>query len=64
MGLASPWRRQVLAAYTGLVLGRGAVEMTKDPAAVPTLLASLPTMHLAWGLGFARGIVKKVERQE
>jgi len=58
VGLASPWRRRVLAAYVAIVLGRGAVELTRDPPAVPTLLAALPTMHAAWGLGFLRGIVK------
>ncbi len=59
LGLASPWRRQVLAAYIAVVLGRGAFELTRDPPAVPTLLAAFPTMHAAWGLGFVRGIVKK-----
>jgi len=57
LGLASPWRRQVLAAYVAMVLGRGAVELTRDPAAAPTLLVSFPTMHAAWGLGFLRGLV-------
>jgi glycosyltransferase involved in cell wall biosynthesis len=60
VGLASPWRRQVLAAYVAVVLGRGGVELLRDPPAAPTLLAALPTMHAAWGLGFARGIVKPV----
>jgi hypothetical protein len=50
----------VLGAYLAIILGRGAVELTRDPLAVPTLLAAFPTMHAAWGLGFARGIVKKV----
>ncbi len=59
VGLLSPWRRPVLAAYLAIVLGRGAVELTSDPPAVPTLLAALPTMHAAWGLGFLRGILKK-----
>ncbi len=59
VGLAGPWRRKVLAAYVAVVLGRGAVELTRDPPAVPTLLAAFPTMHAAWGLGFLRGIVKK-----
>ena len=58
-----PWRRQVLAAYVAIVLGRGAVELTRDPPAVPTLLAAFPTMHAAWGLGFLRGIVKRVGAQ-
>ena len=56
-GLASPWRRPVLVTYAAIVLGRGALELTRDPPAVPTLLAAFPTMHVAWGLGFARGIV-------
>jgi glycosyltransferase involved in cell wall biosynthesis len=63
VGLASPWRRQVLTAYAAVVLGRGALELASDPPAVPTLLAAFPTMHLAWGLGFARGIVKAVGQQ-
>ncbi len=50
----------MLAAYVAIVLGRGAVELTRDPPAVPTLLAAFPAMHAAWGLGFVRGIVKKV----
>jgi succinoglycan biosynthesis protein ExoA len=60
VGLLSPWGRQVLAAYLAVILGRGACEIAIDPWAVPTLLASFPTMHAAWGLGFARGIVKQV----
>ena len=47
-----------------IVLGRGAVELTRDPPAVPTLLAAFPTMHAAWGLGFVRGIVKKTGAQD
>ena len=60
VGLLSPRRRQVLAAYVAVILGRGACEIAIDPCAVPTLLASFPTMHAAWGLGFVRGIVKQV----
>jgi len=63
VGLVSPWRRQVMAAYLSLVLGRGVVELVSDPPAVPTLLASFPTMHAAWGLGFARGIAKRFGRE-
>ena len=59
IGLLSPWRRKVLTAYVLVVVARGAVELASDPPAVPTLLASFPTMHAAWGLGFARGIVKR-----
>jgi len=57
VALASPWRRQVLAAYVMVVLGRGAVELTQDPPAVPTLVAAFPTMHAAWGLGFLRSML-------
>jgi glycosyltransferase involved in cell wall biosynthesis len=56
-GLVSPWRQEVLAAYATVILGRGALELTRDPAAVPSLLAAFPTMHAAWGLGFMRGIL-------
>jgi glycosyltransferase involved in cell wall biosynthesis len=64
LGLLSPWRRPVMAAYMAIVLGRGAVELPRDPRAVPTLLAAFPTMHAAWGLGFARGIIKKVATRD
>ena len=59
-GLISPFRLFVLAAYACLVLGRGAGEAVRDPAAAPTLMAALPTMHLCWGVGFLRGIVSSV----
>jgi glycosyltransferase involved in cell wall biosynthesis len=58
-GLLSPWRRSVLGAYLLAIVARGVVELASDPPAVPTLLAAFPTMHTAWGLGFARGIVKR-----
>jgi succinoglycan biosynthesis protein ExoA len=64
VGLASPWRRPVLAAYLTVVLGRGALELTRDPAAAPTLVASLPTMHAAWGVGFLRGMLGKTRRRD
>ena len=61
VGLASPWRRSVLKVYVIAVLGRGAFELSRDPLAVPTLLAAFPTMHAAWGLGFVQGIVERAE---
>ena len=64
VGLASPWRRSVLAAYAAVVLTRGALELVEDAPAVPTLIASFPTMHAAWGLGFVRGIAKEPGRPE
>lgn len=56
-GLVSPWRRKVLGAYGAVVLGRAALEATRDPGAAPSLLLALPTMHVAWGAGFARGML-------
>ena len=52
----------MLTVYVAMVLGRGALELTRDPPAVPTLLAAFPAMHAAWGLGFVRGVVKRVRR--
>ncbi len=57
VGLASPWRRRVLAAYAAVVTGRAALEAVRDPAAAPFLLVALPTMHVAWGIGFFEGMV-------
>jgi GT2 family glycosyltransferase len=59
LGLASPWRRSVLVAYLTLVAVRAALEARTDrPAALP-MAAALPTMHVAWGAGFARGLLRK-----
>jgi glycosyltransferase involved in cell wall biosynthesis len=54
--LASPWRKPVALAYVSAVCGRGLLEATRDPLAAPVLVAALPTMHAAWGVGFLRGI--------
>ena len=56
LGLVSPWRRPVAVGYAALVAGRAAVEMTRDPAAAPWLLAVVPMMHGAWGAGFLRAL--------
>lgn len=60
-GLLSPWRRPVLAAYLAVVGGRVALEAIDDPGAAPALLAALPTMHAAWGAGFAVGMLSDPE---
>lgn len=57
VGLLSPWRLVVLGAYLSLIGGRGALEAIRDPAASPTLMMSLPTMHASWGAGFIRGLL-------
>ena len=57
VGLLSPWRRPVAAAYLTLLGARSALEATSDPRRVPGFAASLPTMHLLWGAGFLVGLV-------
>lgn len=57
IGLASPWRLYVLAAYGAVVLGRALAEVPGDPAAAGVVAAALPTMHGAWGVGFYRGLL-------
>lgn len=58
VGLLSPWRRPVLAAYLSLLAARSALEGTSDPRRVPGFAASLPTMHLLWGAGFLTGLLR------
>jgi succinoglycan biosynthesis protein ExoA len=56
LALASPWRRKVLAVYGAGILARTAVEALRDPKAAPGFAASLPTMHVSWGVGFLAGL--------
>lgn len=57
VGLLSPWRAKVLAGYGALIAGRVAMTARRDREAAPRIAAVLPTMHLAWGLGFLRGVL-------
>ncbi|MHB1987438.1 MAG: glycosyltransferase family 2 protein [Acidimicrobiales bacterium] len=57
IGLCSPWRKSVLATYVSIVLGRGLVEATQDPAAAAVLVIALPVMHANWGVGFTVGLL-------
>jgi len=57
VALASPWRKQVLAAYAAGVVGRSLLEATRDPAGAPAFAGALPLMHLSWGAGFWFGLV-------
>ncbi len=59
LGLLSPWRRRVLAAYLTVVAGRAVSEARRDPAAAPAMAAALPTMHAAWGAGFVEGLFRR-----
>ena len=60
-GIASPWRRQVLAAYGAGIIGRTLLEAVRDPAAAPAFACALPLMHLSWGAGFWLGLVSSPE---
>ncbi len=57
LGLLSPWRRAVGGAYLSLVAGKAFLECRHDPVAASSLALCLPTMHLAWGVGFLTGVV-------
>jgi glycosyltransferase involved in cell wall biosynthesis len=57
LGLLTPARREVAAAYAAVVLGRAAVEALQDAKVAAAMTAVLPTMHLAWGSGFLAGFV-------
>lgn len=56
LGLLSPWRRRVLAAYLLGLVGRSLLEASKDPEAAPYFSAALPVMHFSWAAGFFRGL--------
>lgn len=63
VGLLSPWRRQVAAAYGTVVVLRAGVEATTDPRAAPTLAAALPVMHAAWGAGFVQSLSRHLREK-
>lgn len=54
LGVLSPWRRAVLAAYVAVVAGWAAYGR---PARSPLAGVVLPFMHLPWGIGFLIGLV-------
>jgi succinoglycan biosynthesis protein ExoA len=59
LGLLSPWRRPVAAAYGSLVVSRALMEAVQDgPAAGVVLAGALPVMHAAWAVGFVKGITR------
>jgi len=62
LGIASPWRRPVLVTYAAAVISRTALEVARDPSAAPWLAVALPTMHVAWGAGFVRGLARACSR--
>ena len=58
LGLLSPWRRQVAAAYLVVVAGGLLAETGRDGDAAPAYAIALPVMHLTWGLGFFAGLLR------
>ena len=58
VGLASPWRRGVAAAYLGVVILKTVSVARRDAPAARALACVLPTMHLAWGTGFLYGLAR------
>lgn len=57
LGLLSPGRRRVAAAYAVVVVAGCAGTVRKDPAAGAAMALTIPTMHLCWGVGFLSGLV-------
>jgi len=58
LGILSPWRRPVVAAYAAVVGGRALMEAVQEGTTEGLVMAAaLPTMHAAWAAGFAEGIV-------
>ena len=58
LGLASPWRKPVAAAYAAVVLGVGARQLVRRPRSAAGFTLALPAMHLPWGAGFLAGLVR------
>lgn len=56
VGLCSPWRRMVGAAYGLAWAGAVAHRARRQPHATAGFALALPVMHLSWGTGFLRGL--------
>lgn len=57
LGLLSPRRRTVAGAYLAVVAVGAAGQISRRPAEGVAMAATLPAMHLSWGVGFLRGLV-------
>lgn len=64
LGLATPWRRLVAAAYAIVVLGASVREMNHDRRAAARFPFVLPAMHLSWGAGFLGGLIAPIRSQK
>lgn len=59
LGVLSPWRKPIVAAYAAVVAGRALMEVAQEGATEGLVMAAaLPTMHAAWAAGFFEGIVR------
>jgi glycosyltransferase involved in cell wall biosynthesis len=62
LGLASPWRRKVLAGYAPIVAFSAARHLGEGLTTCVTSGAILPVMHLSWGVGFLEGVLRGATR--
>jgi glycosyltransferase involved in cell wall biosynthesis len=63
VGLAGPWRRSITILY-GAVVAAAVLNIMRRSGAAPAVgaAAAIPTMHVAWGLGFLREVVYQTIR--
>lgn len=57
VGVLSPLRRPVGAAYAVAVAGTAVVRARRDAGAAAGMCLCLPVLHLSWGAGFVVGVV-------
>ena len=56
LGILSPWRRRVMAVYAAILVFTGLTRLRQGAGEAAALMASLPVMHLCWGVGFVLGL--------
>lgn len=60
LGLLTPWRKGVAAAYAGMVLAASLPVAKEDFRAGPTFVSAFPVMHLAWAAGFWVSLARRL----
>lgn len=63
LGLCSPWRRRVLAAYVAVVAAETVRQSVSAGRRGLLVAPVLPAMHLPWGAGFLLGLSGLVDRR-
>ena len=58
LGLVSPWRKPVAAAYGAVVLAAAGRQLARRPRSAAGFTLALPAMHLPWAAGFLAGVVR------